>query len=56
MNAWMTLWTWVLIVGLAAFAVTAVVVGIGAIFDIRDLFRSLRERHETSTDRDGRKP
>jgi len=49
MDGWMTLWTFVLIIGLAAFAVTAIVIGIGALSDIRDLFRGLRKQHEQKT-------
>ena len=52
MNAWMGFWTGVLILGIAIFAVLAVVVGIGAVFDIRDLFRGIREQHGEKLDTD----
>ncbi|HUW58538.1 MAG TPA: hypothetical protein VMZ92_18020 [Planctomycetota bacterium] len=52
MNAWMGFWTGVLIFGIAIFAVLAVVVGIGALFDIRDLFRGIREQHGETIDPD----
>ena len=43
---WILLWKWVLIVGVALFAVMAVVVTIGGARDVRDLFRTLREQHD----------
>ena len=50
MNAWMGFWTGLLIFGIGIFAVLAVVVGIGALFDIRDLFRGIREQHGETAD------
>ncbi len=42
---WILLWKAVLIGGVGLFAVLAVVVTIGGAFDIRQLFRTLREEH-----------
>ncbi len=45
---WILLWKAVLIGGVGLFAVLAVVVTIGGAFDIRQLFRTLREEHAQS--------
>ena len=45
MEFWVKLWTFVLIGGVGAFAVLAVVIGIGAFSDIRSLFKSLDAQH-----------
>ena len=42
---WILLWKIVLIGGVALFTALAVVVTIGGAFDIRRLFRTLREEH-----------
>jgi hypothetical protein len=42
-DAWMTLWTIVLVGGIGLFAVLAVVVSIGGFFDVLKLLENLRE-------------
>jgi len=42
---WIFLWKALLIVGVGMFAALALVVTIGGAFDIRQLFRTLREEH-----------
>ena len=42
-DAWMTLWTIVLVGGIGMFAVLAVVVTIGGFFDVIKLLANLRE-------------
>lgn len=46
MEFWLPFWKWTLIVGVGLFAGLTVAVIIGGAFDIRSLFRSLREQHE----------
>jgi hypothetical protein len=43
---WLIFWMFVLAAGLAVFAVLAVVVAIGAFFDVRAMFRSIERQHE----------
>jgi hypothetical protein len=45
MSFWSQFWTWFLLLGLALFAVLAVVVSIGGLVDIRALFKRIREQH-----------
>lgn len=46
-NAWATFWAVVLVAGIAVFAVLAVVVTIGGLADVRQMFRSITRQHET---------
>ena len=48
LDGWMLMWKIVLIGGVALFAVLAVAVSIGGFFDVRQLFKTLREQHEDS--------
>ncbi len=53
---WICLWKIVLIGGVGLFVALAVVVTIGGAFDVRRLFRTLREQHAKETaaeDREG---
>ncbi len=43
MEAWMSLWKWLLLLGLAGFAVMSLYVAVLGMRDIREMFRSLRE-------------
>ena len=52
MRFWIDLWTITFIVGLGIFAVLAVAVTIGGIGDIRSLFKSIAEQHESAADGD----
>jgi len=45
-EAWITLWKIVLIGGIGAFALLAVVVSIGGFFDVAKLLKTLRENAE----------
>lgn len=58
MNFWLTFWTVVLAAALLGFAILAVVVGIGGMRDLRDLFRSIAERQarEKTTGKDPSSP
>jgi len=47
MEVWAQIWTWVLAIGLGAFAVLAVVVSVKGLADIRALFRTVGEQHES---------
>jgi hypothetical protein len=54
-DAWMTLWKFVLIGGVGLFAVLAVVVSIGGFFDVIKLLANLRadsQAADASTDSD----
>ncbi len=44
LDQWMLFWKIVLVAGMIAFAVLAVTVSIGGFYDIRRLFKRLRER------------
>ena len=46
MSSWVQFWTWFLCLGAVVFLGLAIVVSIGGIFDIRALFRSMREQRE----------
>ena len=46
---WICLWKIVLIGGVGLFVALAVVVTIGGAFDVRKLFRTLREEHAKET-------
>jgi hypothetical protein len=46
MTFWTGFWTWFLLFGLALFFGLAVVVSVGGFFDIRALFKSIRQQHE----------
>lgn len=46
MSFWATFWTWTFLIAIIFFAGMAVVVAIGGFFDIRALFRTIREQHE----------
>ena len=53
---WICLWKIVLIGGVGLFVALAVVVTIGGAYDVRKLFRTLREEHAKETaaeDREG---
>jgi hypothetical protein len=43
MNFWLGFWTFLLFASIAVFAILAVVVAIGGFFDIRSLFKMLKE-------------
>ena len=43
MEGWMQVWTWVLVGGLGVFAVLAVVVTIGGFFDLKAMFKALKQ-------------
>ena len=47
---WILIWKVVLIGGISVFAILAVVVIIGGMFDIRRLFRTLRAQHAQRQD------
>ena len=49
-SAWLTLWTAILVVTLSVFAVLTVVVAVGGYFDVKELFRSIDQRHAESRD------
>lgn len=49
MNAWMTLWTAVLLGALTLFTCLSVTVAIGALLDMRKMFGELRRQHEESS-------
>ena len=46
MELWASFWGGLLEVGLVAFAVLSLVVGIGGAGEIRELFRRIEEQHE----------
>lgn len=46
MPFWPNFWMWFLLLGLVLFFALAVVVAIGGFFDIRALFKTIREQHE----------
>jgi hypothetical protein len=48
MDFWISFWTKFFIVSLVLFALLAVVVTIGGFFNIRSLFKNLKERCEQS--------
>lgn len=50
---WIGLWKGVLVLGVGLFAALAVVVTIGGAFNIRDLFRTLREEHARTREAGG---
>lgn len=50
METWLPIWTWTLIIGVALFACLSVAVIIGGASDIRAMFRSLAEQHESHDD------
>ncbi len=43
MDFWINFWTFLLFASIAVFVVLAVVVAVGGFFDIRSLFKSLKE-------------
>lgn len=45
MNAWMSLWSIVLIISLAAYAVLVAVVTVGGLKDILAMFRTVAKQH-----------
>jgi len=45
MKLWLIIWTVLLIGGTAIFAGLAIVVSIGAFFDVRSLFKSISTQH-----------
>lgn len=49
MRFWIDFWTVTFLVGVGVFALLAVVVTIGGIGDIRSLFKSISEQHESET-------
>lgn len=46
MDTWELIWKIVFFAGVGLFAVMAVLVSIGGFFDIKKLFRTLKEQHE----------
>ena len=46
MSGWAQFWAWFLGFGLVLFFGLAVVVTIGGFFDIRALFKTIREQHD----------
>ncbi len=49
---WTTVWTAVLAIGAATFAVLAVVVAIGGLRDVRAMFRRIDAEHSHDADQD----
>jgi hypothetical protein len=52
MNSWLTIWTVLLIAGVGAFAVMALVVTVGGFFDVRAMFRKIDQDHQQSSGED----
>jgi len=50
MSFWSQFWMWFLLFGLAVFLGLAVAVSIGGFFDVRAMFKSIREQHERQRD------
>ncbi len=50
MQTWLAIWTWTLILGVALFACLSVAVIIGGASDIKAMFRSIAEQHESRDD------
>ena len=50
MQFWIDVWTFFFFASLAVFAVLAVVVSIGGFFNIRTLFRGLKDRSDGSAE------
>lgn len=46
MALWTQFWAWLLVFSLLLFLGLAIVVSIGGFFDIRALFKSIREQHD----------
>jgi len=46
MTYWSGFWAWFLLFGLAVFLGLAVVVTVGGYFDIRAMFKRIREQHQ----------
>ena len=53
MMAWAEFWKWTLMISVAIFMVLVVVVTIGGAYDIRAMFKSIREQHEQRDSTDG---
>jgi hypothetical protein len=45
MSFWAQFWMWFLVFGLVMFAGLAVAVSIGGFFDVRAMFKRIREQH-----------
>ena len=46
MDGWISLWGWLLVVVIVMFAGLVIVIAIGGLRDIRDLFRTIDAQHE----------
>ena len=46
MDGWVSLWGWLLVVVIVMFAGLVIVIAIGGLRDIRDLFRTIDAQHE----------
>ena len=50
MEAWGSIWGWVLIAVLVVFAILAIVITIGGFYDVRALFSSMGQRDSEASD------
>ena len=56
-NGWLAFWTFLLVGGLAVYAVLAGAVTIGGVLDIRQMFRALDRQHgKGEAEEEGEKP
>ena len=50
MTLWMAFWKWLTIAALVLYAGLSLAVAVGGVFDIRNMFRTLREQHKEPGD------
>lgn len=50
MNGWVSFWHYVIIAALCTYFSLAVVIAIGGFFDVKKMFRRLREAHARDTE------
>ena len=50
---WVYFWTMVLIAAIGIFIALAIAVTIGGVFDLRSMFRTMREHHRAAESDDG---
>ncbi len=55
MNFWISFWSWTLLIGLSIFACIGVVVAIGGLGNIFDMFRTLKEQHRRQASEESEK-
>ncbi len=56
MNAWLSLWTLLLVAGLSVFALLTIVVTIGGAKDVRELLRTLEKKRSRKREDSEEKP